>query len=85
MSKHRPVLEAIQIIIFVMVTELMDERYAIQFMQWFQSRPYTLVERGKELLDVWIVWIASFQIHNNPIVIGALHFTNNGIDKTLVS
>src|SRR6266568_2909695 len=55
MSKHRPVLKAIEIIIFVTVTQFMDECNAVQLVQWLQRRPYMLVECCEELLDVRIV------------------------------
>src|SRR2546421_12263638 len=67
-----------------MVSELMDECNTIQFMQWLQSRPYMLVERCEEFLDVRIVRIASFHIHNNPVVVSAFHFMNNWVDEALI-
>src|SRR5215470_14799062 len=59
MSQERPVLEGIEMIVVVVVAEFVNESDAIQLMQRFQCGPDALIVCSEELLDSWIVSIAS--------------------------
>src|SRR5947209_5073519 len=85
MSKQRPVLEGVEAVIVIMITEFVDESDTIPLMQGLQSSPHPLVVLREELLDVRIVTIASLHIHDDAIIVDAFNLAYNRINIALVS
>src|SRR5260221_13536210 len=84
MSEERPVLESVEMIVVVVVAEFVNERDAIKFMQRLQCSPDALIVFSEELLDIWIVSVTGFHIHNDPIVVGSYNLVYDHINITLV-
>ena len=53
-SQQRPILEAIEVVILILIAELVQERDAIQLVQGTQGGPDALIKGGKLLLDIGI-------------------------------